>query len=123
MDVIINILSWIFILTGSFFVVVGALGLIRMPDVYTRMHAGSVIDTAGAAFLIFGMMLQAGLTLITVKLLLILAIFFFTSPVVSHAFAQAALTAGIVPKLTNDRRPKDEKNAGNSKKSKENRRR
>jgi multicomponent Na+:H+ antiporter subunit G len=125
MDVVINILSWILIVAGSFFVVVGAFGLIRMPDVYTRMHAGSVIDTTGAGFLIIGMMLQAGLSLITLKLFFLLLIFFFTSPVVSHALAQAALAAGIEPQLSKDRRPNDEKRAtkGKNKKSKEARQR
>lgn len=104
MDPIIDLLSWMLILTGSLFVIVGALGLIRMPDVYTRMHAGSIIDTTGAGFLILGLMLQAGLSLIMLKLLLILAIFFFTGPVVSHALAQAALAAGVEPELSEDRR-------------------
>lgn len=104
MDLIIEILSWMLILAGSFFVIVGALGLIRMPDVYTRMHASSIIDTTGAGFLVLGLMLQTGLSLITLKLLFILAIFFFTSPVVSHALAQAALAAGVEPELREDRR-------------------
>ncbi len=104
MEQIINILSWIFIALGCFFTVVGALGLIRMPDVYTRMHAASVIDTTGAGFLLLGLMLQAGLSLITLKLLFIFLIFFFTGPVVSHALAQAALSADIEPQLADDRR-------------------
>ncbi|HRW08284.1 MAG TPA: monovalent cation/H(+) antiporter subunit G [Caldilineaceae bacterium] len=104
MELIVNILSWIFILAGSFFIVIGALGLMRMPDIYTRMHAASVIDTTGAGFLVLGLILQAGLSLIALKLLFILAIFFFTGPVVSHALAQAALAAGVEPELAEDRR-------------------
>lgn len=100
----IEILSWVLILGGSFFTLVGALGLARMPDVYTRMHAASVTETLGAGLLILGMMLQAGLTLVTLKLLIILALLFFVSPVVTHALAQAALHAGVVPQLTEDRR-------------------
>jgi multicomponent Na+:H+ antiporter subunit G len=116
MEVIINALSWVFILLGSFFLVVGALGLIRMPDVYTRMHAASIIDTTGAGFLILGFILQAGFTLVTLKLLFILLIFFFTSPVVTHALAQAALAADVEPQLADDRRARgvktSEKHAG-----------
>lgn len=104
MQQVIDILSWIFIALGCFFVVAGALGLIRMPDIYTRMHAGSVIDTTGAGFLLLGLMLQSGLSLVTLKLLFILLIFFFSGPVVSHALAQAALAADITPKLAQDRR-------------------
>lgn len=118
MEVIVNVLSWILILTGSFFVVVGAIGLMRMPDVYTRMHASSVIDTTGAGFLLLGMMLQAGLSLITLKLLFIGAIFFLTSPVVSHALAQAALAAGIEPQLAEDRRAGKTPKHGKSKEPK-----
>jgi multicomponent Na+:H+ antiporter subunit G len=98
-----NLVSWVLILAGSFFTVVGAIGLVRMPDVYTRMHAASVTDTLGAGFLLAGLMVQAGLGLITLKLLFILALFFFIGPVATHAVAQAALHAGIIPRLTEDR--------------------
>ena len=57
MDLVIEIASWGLILTGSFFIMVGAVGMNRMPDVFTRMHAASVIDTTGAGFLIFGLIL------------------------------------------------------------------
>jgi len=104
MELITDILSWVLIVLGSFFVVVGALGLLRMPDVFTRMHSASLIDTLGAAFLAIGFMLQAGFTLTTAKLLFVLILFFFTSPVATHALAQAALAAGVRPKLSEDRR-------------------
>ena len=61
------------ILLGSFFTVVGALGLVRMPEIFTRMHAASVTDTLGVGFLILGMSLQAGFGLVTLKLLFLLA--------------------------------------------------
>ena len=86
------------------FVMVGALGLIRMPDLYTRMHAASVVDTLGAGLLIGGLMLQAGLSLVTLKLLFLLALFFFIGPVAMHALAQAALQEGVRPLLHEDRR-------------------
>ena len=60
---ILDILSWISIGIGAFFVLVGGLGLIRMPDFFTRLHASSVADTAGAGFILLGFMLQAGLSL------------------------------------------------------------
>ncbi len=101
---VVDALSWVAIALGSFFVVTGAVGLIRMPDVYTRMHAASVIDTMGAGLIILGLILQAGFTLVTLKLLFILALFFFTGPVAAHALAQAALHEEIEPKLDHDRR-------------------
>ena len=96
-------MSWALILAGSFFTVVGAIGLVRMPDVYTRMHAASVTDTLGAGLLLAGLMVQAGLGLVTLKLLFILILFFFMGPVATHALAQAALHAGVRPQLSEDR--------------------
>ena len=73
MTLVVDILSWVLILLGSFFTLVGALGMIRMPEVFTRMHAASVIDTLGIGLLIAGMVLQAGFTLVTLKLVFLLA--------------------------------------------------
>lgn len=89
---------------GAAFVLIGAVGMLRMPDVYTRMHAASVIDTLGAGLLIVGLMMQAGPSLVALKLLFILALLFFFGPVATHALAQAALQSGIAPKLDQDRR-------------------
>ena len=105
MESVVHILSWLLIVGGSVFVVVGAVGLVRMPDIYTRMHAVGVSDTLGAGLLIAGMMLQAGFGLVSLKLLFLLAIFFFSSPVTAHALAQAALHERIEPILVEDRRP------------------
>lgn len=104
MTIAIEIASWVFIVLGSFFTVVGAIGLVRMPDVFTRMHAGSVTDTLGVGFLVLGMCLQAGLSLVTLKLIFLLILFFFTGPVVTHALAQACLHERIRPQLADDRR-------------------
>jgi len=102
--VLIDILSWGFILAGSAFVIVGAIGLVRMPDLYTRMHAASVTDTVGAGLLLVGLMLQAGLSLVMLKLLFLMALFFFMGPVATHALAQAALGEDVKPLLHEDRR-------------------
>lgn len=99
---LLDIVSWALILAGSFFTVVGAIGLVRMPDVYTRMHAASVTDTLGAGLLLVGLMMQAGPGLVTLKLLVILLLFFLIGPVATHALAQAALHAGIKPQLSQD---------------------
>lgn len=90
-------LSWALLLTGSFFLVVGALGVLRMPDFYTRMHAASLTDTLAAIGILGGLMLQGGLTIVTIKLVLILAFLLLTSPVASHALAAAALSQGHKP--------------------------
>jgi multicomponent Na+:H+ antiporter subunit G len=98
-----DIASWALILAGSFFTVVGALGLVRMPDIFTRMHAVGLIDSLGVSLLILGMLLQAGLGLVTFKLLFLLALVFFTWPVVTHALAQVCIHEGVQPLLVEDR--------------------
>ena len=103
MDVLLNGISWALILAGGFFTVVGAVGLVRMPDLYTRMHAASVTDTLGAGLLLLGFMLQAGLSLVLLKLVFLFLLFFFISPVATHALANAALHYGIKPVLSEDR--------------------
>ena len=77
---IVDILSWIAIGIGAAFILVGGLGLIRMPDFFTRLHATSVADTAGAGFILLGLMLQAGLSLTSFKLVLIFVFLVFTAP-------------------------------------------
>jgi multicomponent Na+:H+ antiporter subunit G len=94
-----DVVSGVLLIAGSFFLIVGSIGLIRMPDVFTRMHATSVSDTLGAGLLVLGMMVEAGFTLVTVKLLIILAIFFFTGPLATHALARGALAVGLSPVL------------------------
>ena len=101
---IVDILSWISIGIGCAFVLVGGLGLVRLPDVFTRLHAASVADSAGAGFILLGLMLQAGLSLTTLKLVLILAFLVFTAPTAAHALAHAALLDGILPWT---RKPRD----------------
>ncbi len=101
---LVDIASWALIAAGAFFILVGALGLWRMPELFTRMHAASVIDTLGAGLLIAGLILQAGFDLVALKLLFIFLLLFIFGPVVTHALAQAALHEKIEPLLTEDRR-------------------
>ncbi len=102
MELLIEVVSWIFLISGSFFVLVGGFGVLRMPDVYTRSHAAGVTDTLGAGLILLGLMAQAGLTLITVKLFLILVFLLFTSPTSSFALNHTAWTSGLRPLLDNE---------------------
>lgn len=95
----IDTLSWGCLLAGGVFCVVGAVGLLRMPDFYTRMHAASVIETLGAGLILLGLLLQAGLTLVAVKLLMVGLLIFFASPTATHALARAAMLGGLKPLL------------------------
>lgn len=99
MTLAVDVVSWLCLLGGGFFAVVGGVGLIRMPDFYTRMHAASVTDTLGAGLLLVGLVLQAGLTLVAVKLLFLGLLIFFASPTATHALAKAALARGLAPLL------------------------
>ena len=100
MTMAIDILSAVFLAGGAFFSLVGGVGLVRMPDFYTRMHGASVTETLGAGFMLIGLMLQAGLTLVAVKLAMIGVLILFASPTATHALAKAALLSGLKPKLS-----------------------
>jgi multicomponent Na+:H+ antiporter subunit G len=97
MELVLDIASWVAILVGLFFMIVGTVGVLRMPDVFTRLHAAGMTDTMGAGFLILGMCLQAGLSLLTLRLLIVYAFLMVTSPIGTHALARAALGGDIVP--------------------------
>jgi multicomponent Na+:H+ antiporter subunit G len=97
MDVVADVLSWLFIATGLFFMLVGAIGIMRMPDVFTRLHAAGMTDTMGAGFILLGLCVQAGIGLLAVRLLLVYAFLLFTSPIGTHALARAALVGGVEP--------------------------
>jgi multicomponent Na+:H+ antiporter subunit G len=84
---------------GGLFCVVGAVGMLRMPDFYTRMHAASVIETLGAGLVIAGLMLLGGLTLESAKLAILALLIFFASPTATHALARAAHVRGLEPVL------------------------
>ena len=99
MSAAVDILSWILLVAGGLFSIVGAIGLLRMPDFYTRVHAASVTDTLGVGFILLGLMLQAGWTLVTVKLVVVGLLIFFTSPAATHALTRAALGRGVEPLL------------------------
>ncbi len=99
MSVALDILSGVLLLAGGLFCLVGGIGLIRMPDFYTRMHAASVTETLGVGLLLLGLMLKTGLTLVAVKLAMIGLLVLFVSPTASHALAKAAYLRGLKPKL------------------------
>jgi multicomponent Na+:H+ antiporter subunit G len=103
MEMLINIASWVLLVGGSAFLLIGAIGLIRLPDMFSRMHGAGVIDTMGAVMLFVGMMLQAGLTIVAIKIFLIVLFLMFTSPTTTHALARAAIAAGLKPLRVDDK--------------------
>ena len=97
MDMLVLVVSGISIAIGVIALLIGSLGLIRLPDVYCRIHAVGMIDTAGASFIILGMIIHQGFSLVSFKLALIGVFLFFTSPIATHAVAQVAHKMGVKP--------------------------
>jgi multicomponent Na+:H+ antiporter subunit G len=98
-----NVFDWLaifFILGGVFFLMVGSIGLIRLPDFYSRSHATGKSDTLGIMLVIFGLILYEGLTLNSAKLLIILVFVGLTNPTATHALARAAFQFGLKPRFT-----------------------
>ena len=102
MEMAIDVLSWISIVAGLFFMIVGTVGILRMPDIFTRLHAAGMTDTMGAGFLILGMCLQAGAVLVVARLVLVYMFLTFTSPISTHALARAALAGGVEPYVVSE---------------------
>lgn len=99
MTTAIDLLSALCLAGGAFFSLVGGIGLVRMPDFYTRMHAASVTDTLGAGLILTGLMLQAGWTLIAAKLAMVGLLTLLANPTATHALAKAAMLSGLKPRL------------------------
>jgi multicomponent Na+:H+ antiporter subunit G len=103
-ETLIDVLSWILFAVGSALVVIGALGIVRFPDFYTRLHAAGITDTFGADLVLLAMALQADNLLVVVKLGFIFLFLVLTSPVSTHAIAHAALVSGLRPRIGKDLR-------------------
>ncbi|MCD5412436.1 monovalent cation/H(+) antiporter subunit G [Thermodesulfovibrionales bacterium] len=95
--VAIDIIAIIFISLGVFVLIVGTIGLLRLPDFYTRMHAIGKCDTLGLAMVLVGLALYEGLTLLSAKLLLIAVFLFIANATATHAITRAAIKTSMVP--------------------------
>jgi len=107
LDLLRDGVSWVAILVGVGFVLIGAVGVLRLPDFYTRLHAAGMTDTMGAELVLFGLMLQSDSIQTVLKLALIALFLFITSPTATHAVANAAYRADVKPLLGRGR-PSDE---------------
>ncbi len=96
---LLDALSWVCLLTGSFFAIVGGIGLLRLPDFYSRIHGGSITDTLGAGLVLLGLMFQTGDWLVLFKLSMILFFLLLTSPTSAHALSKSARAHGVEPLL------------------------
>lgn len=92
-----EILAVALMLGGGAFMLLGSIGIVRLPDFYTRTHASSKIDTVGIMLLLAGLAVHEGLTLNTFKLVLIIVFVAAANPVGAHALARSALKFGLKP--------------------------
>lgn len=99
---ILEIAAYVLVFAGAGFCLIGAIGVLRFPDVFARMHSAGITDTLGALLVLLGLVLLAGFSLAAAKLAFILAFLWMTSPTATHALAKAALHGGVRPQLTDD---------------------
>lgn len=92
-----DVVSGILLFTGAFFTLVAAVGFMRLPDVFSRLHVTAILDTLGAPIILLGAAVHVGLGLTAVKLVLAIAFLFVTSPLVGHLLSRAALESGHQP--------------------------
>jgi multicomponent Na+:H+ antiporter subunit G len=95
-----DVLSWLLILAGASFAVIGGIGMHSLRDFFARTHAASVTDTGGAGLILIGLLLQSPDWMVATKLVMILLFLWFTSPTAAHILAQAALNDGLRPELS-----------------------
>lgn len=82
---------------GLFLFISGTLGLIRLPDFYSRMHATGKCDTLGALLVLTGLAIYNGFNLVSLKILFIVVFIFVANPTATHAIGRAALVNGVQP--------------------------
>ena len=102
MTMLVEIVSGLFILLGVIALITGSLGLVKLPDLFSRTHAVGMMDTAGVGFIILGLIVYEGFTLVSVKLALVGIFLFFSFLIATHAVAQVALRSGVKPQLDDD---------------------
>ncbi len=91
----IEIIAYILLGIGAFCALTGAMGIVRFPDVYNRIHANTVVVVGGVIVTLIGVSVLEGLSLYTLKALIIALFIFLTNPVGSHAIARAAHKSGV----------------------------
>lgn len=101
--IIIEIISWTFIIAGALLGIAGGIGIHRFTDFYSRLHAVGITDTMCAAAFLIGLGMQTGLTIASLKLLLIFIFLFFSNPTATHALACTAMLSGLKPELDKDK--------------------
>lgn len=97
MSQVLDIISYVLLVAGGLVSVVAGIGVLRLPDLFSRMHAASMLDTLGAACILGGLILQVGFTVVGFKLCMVFAFLAITTSTAAHALAKSALADGLVP--------------------------
>lgn len=97
MSLLLDVLSWVSIAIGALAVLTASLGLLRLPDFFSRTHSTGILDTLGAGMILLGFGLQTGLSLVTFKIALVFVFILITGPTAAHALARSALQSGVKP--------------------------
>ena len=95
-------MSWLagtLLVVGFAFILAGVIGILRLPDFYTRLHAVGKCDTLGVGFMVGALAVLAGLSLTSLKILLLVLFVGIGSPTFTHALGRAAVRAGRAPWL------------------------
>lgn len=85
------------IVIGLFFLIVAAIGMVRLPDVFTRSHAVALTDSLGAFFLLTGLAVNQGFSTSFLRIVVVLGLLYLMNPVIAHAMVRAALRSGVKP--------------------------
>ncbi len=99
---VLDVASWICLAGGSLFLLISSLAVLRLPDYFSRIHGAGITDTLGAGLVLAGLACQAGLSLTTFKLFLVLVFLSLTGPVTVHALAKTAYRLGVRPVLAKE---------------------
>lgn len=92
-----TLLANLLVIIGLLFILAGVLGILRLPDFYARLHAMGKCDTLGVALVLVGLAMHEGISLSSVKILLISVFVGLGNPTATHALARAALKSGLEP--------------------------
>jgi multicomponent Na+:H+ antiporter subunit G len=99
MAILADIVTFACLAVGIVSMAIGSYGLLKLPELFARMHAAGMVDTLGLGLIMIGLIVQAGFSLVSFKLFLIVVFVLYTGPAVTHALARAALSVGVTPVL------------------------
>ena len=108
-----EVVAYTLIIAGAAFCLIGAIGVLRFPDVYSRMHSACITDTLGALLILVGLLPLAGFSIAAAKIIFILVFLWMTSPTATHALAKAADHGGVHPRLAKYERDAEEDSPSN----------